>query len=263
MANIFPSQYNFPSSDFKNDLYNIQRGVVPGYTYKQRHAYSSEVSATFFSCMWNIAPPTTYNFLLASQTLQISSTNANDTAAGTGARTVLIEGLDSNYDQISETISLNGTAGVTTANSYFRINSLTTQTYGTDKRNRGDIYLGSGVIIAGVNSIPHSLIVAGANISEIGVLTVPRGYTFILYDYNVAVSAGKEATLRARVRTSPSSPFTYGGGTSVFEKRTDTFETTLSIIPEQNDIEVLAIANSANTKVVLDLQTALVDNKFL
>lgn len=60
--------------------------------------------------------------------LQIASTSANDTAAGTGARAVLVEGIKADspgqYSVISETVELAGTTPVQTATSFFRVNKV-------------------------------------------------------------------------------------------------------------------------------------------
>ena len=50
--------------------------------------------------------------------VSMASTNANDTSAGTGLRTVLLSGLDSNGNAQTETISLNGTTAVASVNTY-------------------------------------------------------------------------------------------------------------------------------------------------
>ena len=264
MADQGPNFSFFPAFDFKSFLSQIQRGAVPGYAYKQRHFFCLEASSTYFSTFWSANTPSSYNFLTTPQTLRISSTNSADTALGTGARTVLITGLNANYDVITEIITLNGQVGVTTANIYFRINDLECQTYGTDKRNRGDIYLGSGTITgSGSNTNPQGFILAGAVVSEVGVYTVPRGYALVSFDFELSVSAGKEASFRSQIRPNANAPFRARGGRNVFEKNTETFEITTAVIYETSDIELQVIANSGDTKVGADMQTALVDVKFL
>ena len=78
--------------------------------------------------------------------IQISSTSANDTSAGTGARTVRVDGLllDDNDDWIStsETFTLNGQTPVSsTGTTWYRINKMTLLTAGTSKKNEGEIYV--------------------------------------------------------------------------------------------------------------------------
>lgn len=69
----------------------------------------------------------------------IVSTSANDAAAGTGARTVTVYGVDSSYDEISETVNMNGTSNVNTVNSYLHIDRLRVITVGSGGVNEGEI----------------------------------------------------------------------------------------------------------------------------
>lgn len=76
---------------------------------------------------------------IAAQLLDIVSGNINDTAAGTGARDVLIFGLDENYDEISERVALDGTTPVKTLKSYLRVNFFMVDNVGSLERNNGII----------------------------------------------------------------------------------------------------------------------------
>ena len=68
---------------------------------------------------------TTYAYISsAADTLTISSSSTTDDAAASGARTVTIYGLDSDYNEQSEIVSLNGNSGVSSANKYKRINRI-------------------------------------------------------------------------------------------------------------------------------------------
>ena len=48
-----------------------------------------------------------YSWQSAAESLEILSSEVADAAAGTGARTVTVKGLDSNYELLSETVTLN------------------------------------------------------------------------------------------------------------------------------------------------------------
>ena len=82
------------------------------------HATGMNVG-TSYDLYENAATVPLYPYLAAASLLQVSSGSANDTAAGTGARTVTIVGLDANYNVISETLTMNGVTPVQTVNSYF------------------------------------------------------------------------------------------------------------------------------------------------
>lgn len=124
-----------------------------------------------------------YAFPAAATVMNISSSSANDTSAGTGARTVLIEGLDGSYNEISETVTLNGQTAVNTLNSYLRINNLEVQSVGSGATAAGTIYAGTGTVTAGVPATIYSLIVLGYNASTQAVYTVPAGYTAYVSSY--------------------------------------------------------------------------------
>lgn len=109
--------------------------------------------------------------------LKVSSSNANDTSAGTGARTVFIEGLNGSYETVSETVTLNGQTAVNTTNSYLYVNQLYTLTVGSGGHNEGNINVGTGVVTAGVPAELYDLIAATYNNRTTGHYCVPAGYT--------------------------------------------------------------------------------------
>lgn len=144
-----------------------------------------------------------YSYLSAASVLTVSSSNANDTAAGTGARTVEIFGLDASYNEISETISLNGQTAVNTSQSYLRINRAIVRTAGSGGQNAGVIYAGTGTVTAGVPANIYTTIAAGDNQTLMALWTVPAGYTAYLHEVLVTVATVQNnkyctATLVAR-----------------------------------------------------------------
>ena len=80
-------------------------------------------------------------FPASARIIYIASTSANDTAAGTGARTLTIVGLDANFEPLTESnITLNGQTPVTTTNQFLRVNRLFVDDSGSTNANEGDIY---------------------------------------------------------------------------------------------------------------------------
>lgn len=115
------------------------------------------------------------------------ATLANGRAASTGARTVLVTGVDATYAEISETVILNGTSSVNTVNSYLRINSMEVLTVGS-----GGVPAGNITATAATDSTVSCRILAGNNVSFHGWYTVPLGYT--AYILGIDASAPGEAT---------------------------------------------------------------------
>lgn len=118
-----------------------------------------------------------YPFQMAASKLEALSGSANDTAAGTGARTFTINGLDANFNSISETVTLNGVTPVQTANSYMRVNSFLIASAGSGNVNSGDVTLrltGAGAT--------QAIARAGYGFAKSCVFTVPMGVTLLVTD---------------------------------------------------------------------------------
>lgn len=116
--------------------------------------------------------------------VQISCANVADTAAGTGARSILIAGLDSNYKFITEILATNGQAYVESVNIFRRVFSVEVRTAGTGLVNAGIIYCiatGTGGALTG--GVPATLtsqwvqVLAGLGVGVSGIYTVPAGMT--------------------------------------------------------------------------------------
>jgi len=145
----------------------VSRGQISGHSTLSLFGYQSAVGNTKIP-VWENA--TAYTYITAASTLTLVSSSASD---DTTAK-VLISGLDSSFNPISETLALNGLTGVTTVNSYFRVNSLLMTTPGTSQTtNVGTITLKqSSNVIAQIN--------VGIGKSQMAIYTVPAGYSFYL-----------------------------------------------------------------------------------
>jgi hypothetical protein len=141
-----------------------------------------------------------YSYPPSATTMTVSSSNTNDTSAGTGARTVQILGLDGDYNEISETITLNGQTAVTTTNSFLRVNRAIVLTAGSGEANAGIIYVGTGTVTTGVPANVYTTINGdGTNQSLQAFWTVPANYNAYIYQTNV--STGNSSNTPAVLKT--------------------------------------------------------------
>jgi hypothetical protein len=129
-----------------------------------------------------------YSYLAAASVLLVSSSSTADAAAGTGARTVTLTGLDANYNEISETVTLNGQTAVNTTNSYIRIYRMVVRSAGSGGQNAGVIYAGTGTVTAGVPANKYATIAVGDNQTLMALWTVPGGYTAYLLQTDVTLA---------------------------------------------------------------------------
>ena len=124
-----------------------------------------------------------YSYPASASTMTLSSANTNDAAAGTGARTITIFGLDADYNEVSETLTLNGQTAVNTSNSYLRINRGIVRSAGSGGENAGIIYVGTGTVTAGVPANKYLTLGAGNNQTLMCLWTVPADYTAYLLGF--------------------------------------------------------------------------------
>lgn len=111
----------------------------------------------------------TYSFLSSAATVNIVSSSANDAAAGTGAQTVVVEYLDSDWVQRSVTLTMNGTHQVDSSVSCIRVNRAYVDTAGSGNINAGTITVKGG-------STTQITIAIGVGQSQLGIYSVPYVY---------------------------------------------------------------------------------------
>lgn len=134
--------------------------------------------------------------------LKISSTDAKDTAAGVGARTLEVYGCDGEFSEHNEIVTLNGQTPVLPANNYLRQWRGIVRTAGSELDNAGTIWFGTGDVTNGVPATKYMAISPGQNQTLHASWTVPAGKTFYLMQL-LASTAGNQnqsATVRFVVR---------------------------------------------------------------
>ena len=175
----------------------VSRGQIQAHSVVTIAGYNSNVDTSWAM----ITPVGNLSYAATDLQMTVSSGSANDASAGTGARTVLVTGLDANYAVISETVTLNGQTAVTTTNSFLRVNSMLVTTAGTSLANEGIIYIGTGVVTAGVPATVYNVIAAGFNNATSSQYTIPAGYTGYLSVARIGLAQDAGTTLiTARTR---------------------------------------------------------------
>ena len=170
----------------------ISRGHSQGYRTLYKFGYNPDVD-TQEETVWGNAG--NYIWLDSAVTMFVSSTSANDTGTGTGARTILIQGLDEDYNEIEETITLNGQTQVATQLSYLRIYRSFVTLAGSNEGTSGVIYIGSSGSTGGVpNSSVYASISIG-NQTQIAAYTVPAGYTLYVDEINFTAAVSQAQKL--------------------------------------------------------------------
>ncbi len=139
----------------------VARGQISAHSIRNIFGTNPAIGTSFITAWEN---STTLPFLSAAQQLSVVSSSASDTAVS-----ILINGLDADYNTQTEVVALNGTTPVTTTKSFFRINDLVTS-----------VGNAVGDITASYNSVVYAKIIAGRGRNQAAVFTVPAGHSFYL-----------------------------------------------------------------------------------
>jgi len=169
----------------RNAGFDIARGLRPDAEAVNIFGFNRSVG-TNFETIWNNGG--TYAFLSSEQQLSVVSTDAADTMD------LLIQGLDGDYNQVTETITLTGTDSVTTTNSFLRVNNAII----LSGENAGDI-------TGSYTTTDVFFIEAGLGTTQACVYTVPAGRSLYLFRIDLTsgtVNANKYLTYRNRIDAS-------------------------------------------------------------
>ena len=123
----------------------VALGLVPGWEILRKFGMNDAVAGTSTTQdVWPVGTPRTLPTSAGVVSVSSSSTSDDGDPAGTGAQTIQIDGLNSDYLEISESVTLNGTSAVTTTQSFLRINRAYVTLSGSATWNVGDITMSIG-----------------------------------------------------------------------------------------------------------------------
>ncbi len=163
----------------------VARGQIAGHEAVNVFGFANAVSSTFVAVWENNAA---YVFPTVASVMLISSSSASDTAV-----TIQVDGLDANYRRITELVVVTGTVGVSTVNTFWRINSMLTTS---------GVAVGT-IFAKNAGGTTYAQIAIGNGRTNMSVYSVPLGYTFYLSQTDAfsstSVTSGVFATYRTLV----------------------------------------------------------------
>lgn len=178
-----PKNRYFSNTEWAESV-DIAKGVVLDATVRNIFGYQTAGDSTL-RAVWEFAN-TSYIFPTTAQVMTVTTANAGD-----GGKLLKIVGLDSNYNEIAEVVTLAAAGDVNTTTEFFRIN---------------DVILISGITNVGLitvqntgKTIKYGGIRAGDGRNQCSVYTVPQGFSYYLYRidaFSADSSSGKPAIFR-------------------------------------------------------------------
>lgn len=226
----------------------VARGQIQGHKSVVVFGFNPDVDTSQVS-VWPL--PSLITFPSNALQMTVSSSNANDTSAGTGARTIVVQGLDADYNEVSEIVTMNGQTPVTMIASLLRINYAYVLTAGSGNGAAGDIYIGTGTVTAGVPATTYDIVKFDYNTTITGSWTVPARYTaYVSQGLFSSGQAGGSNQVQGRLltrgtdnirRTAAVTTINNGVADYLFEYPI--------VIQEKTTIEATAIGSSSNNSV--------------
>ena len=247
---------------YEHNFLAISQGASYGYLPIYKFGYNPDINGEE-ETVWSHGG--IYTYLTSAVPLYVSSSSISDTLGGTGVNSIRIFGLDANYNQVSEDITLTGQTQKVTQNSYIRVSRMYATLAGSSGTAAGTIYLARLGAVAGVpTGAVSATIDLGSNQTLMAVYTVPAGYTLYLDDINftTAVSQGNSyMNVRFIARDFGSNVFR-DQVKIVMQSNTyiDKFQYPQKYA-EKTDIEARALSvGSSNNPISATWQGVLVDN---
>ena len=220
---------------------DLSRGKLVDASYIDKFGYNSALGNTY-ETVWS--GNNVYTYIASAGTATVTSGDTDDNGG-----TVLVQGLDSAYNEVSETLTIGGSAGSV---QFYRVHRASLVTANTGDTNQG-------AITVTVDSKSAAIIPASYGQTLMCLYTIPKDKKGYLFQLDVGCSKDLELEVKILVRN---------GSTNVWN--TKAFITTRGGFLEKNfnvpieissgsDVEVRAKA-SATSAVSAGFEIILVDD---
>jgi len=167
----------------------VAQGLIAGHTVEQVTGYNPTTSAG--DAVWSGGTAYPWSSLVTAQTLYLKSSTNNATDRN---MSFLIDGLDLNYNNQTEVVTLNASdsrTAVASTKQFLRVHNISCN--GTET-NVGDITVhvtsGTGTIVSKIS--------AGRGSARAGTYTIPAGYTGYLFKGDASSTAATVVNFMAR-----------------------------------------------------------------
>ena len=234
-------------------MLDIVLGNVEGFELVSVPGQQDNVGTTFE----NLTPTGGSQVLATSaETWEIVSNDANDTLAGTGARTVVVVSLDANFDQQITVVSMDGLTPVTLSNTHLRSRDATVLTADPSATNTN---IGDLIIRVSGGGTERMRIPAGVGDCKSLIFTVPANKTIFTQNVVIFCEKNRDSVIKPRV-----TPF---GGATIESGLISTYQAGEAIpisapirLEQKTDIIVDCRSENENTRALVFFALLVVDN---
>jgi len=194
-------------------MLEIARGNVEGQALTAKVGQKDDINTTFED-IWFGGGNLTYP--VAAESWEIVSDNANDTSAGSGARTITVTSLDTSYNaQADVTVTLNGTTPVALTGTFFRMQGMFIATAGG--LDQASVATGKITLRVASAGATRGVIPAGSTGDFGSHFTVPLGKTAIFIQSDLFAPKNEDMSVRTRFSIGASNVFLIGGTADIYQ----------------------------------------------
>lgn len=229
----------------RDSYFSIAQGQFDGYSVVNVTGYNPDVDIASDETVWSAGGLYPWSVWDTTRLITVVSTSASDTGS------VVVSGLDADYNPIVEEINFNGTTSGTGSIQFKRVSAAV---YKNGAANN------AGTITLTANGNVVGLIEIGIGQTLNGIYTVPAGYTAYIITGNFSVQKGEDSQVRFFIR-----PFGQGFRIAhIGEVYENTYRYDFHApvaMPEKTDLDVQASqVETNNTRVTTNFSMILVRN---
>jgi len=239
----------------------IAAGLVDGY--KSIHKFGRNPNVgNIPETIWMYGGLYSYLDVGSDSTVYAYSASSDDGPGNDGAHTITVQGLDNDFNEIEETITVNGAASTA---SFLRVYRAFVATAGVLTANDGNILIstaasGGGTVLADIGTIGTGS-TTGLGQTQLALYTIPAGKTGYLTTWNIGVAPMNNAvtvTLLAR-ELDGDAPFRTKDIVDIVGGYTTQNYSIPLRFPEKTDIEVRGCGDTGSV-ISSSFDVILVDN---
>lgn len=200
----------------------VALGMLEGHNAERKFGFNLDIDAGTEETIWAASNRMVILPQGTAETMSLVSTSADDTAAGTGARTVRVIGVDINFKMIEEIVILAGLTPVVTAKAFFMVNRMRVASAGSGKKNVGAI-----IATATTAATVQAQVPIGYNTTQKMIFCVPAACRVVIQGFVISatkLSGGALPRVTARLHEHVFNPASSNFGTDaiIFEESFDT-----------------------------------------
>tara|TARA_R110001599_G_scaffold5573_2_gene27943 strand:+ start:687 stop:1418 length:732 start_codon:yes stop_codon:yes gene_type:complete len=240
--------YVYPELATPSFELEVAKGAIAGHSSIHKFGANFDVDTNSDpESVWTYGGLYPWDSLVSPQIIYLKSSNSGDTS------TVRVQGLDENWNEVSEIISITGVTVVSTTTTFRRVFRMV---YDTGASNVGAITAhvtnGTGVVVAHIPATYGQTLMA--------IYTIPAGFTGYMLNLDATLNKGEDGNLNLYRREFGTS-FNIAHMAEIYQN-TYRYDFSVPLVfTEKSDIDFrLAEVETSNTRVTSNFDMILIEN---